>query len=403
MTAPERALIIGGGLAAVTTAAQLRAGGFTGPVTIAGAESELPYDRPPLTKGFLTGSDTEIELQPYGWFSDQGVELRTGVPVTKLDPDAGQVELADGATLTADVVVLATGGSPRTLPAADPTLYRVLRTRDDAVALRARLLPGARLLVIGAGLIGAEVTASATTLGCSVTLVDPSPLPLAGAVGPEAAAYLHHRHTDHGVTTLQARLGSLTPGCRPGTVQATLSTGAVVDADVVLVSIGILPNVDLAATAGLDTADGVLVGPDLRSSHPSVYAIGDIARVTRADGAQVRIEHWDNARRTAETAARSILNAPPAPAKTPWFWTDRYGQHLEMAGHYDPAAEPVGRGDLPGGRGSIFYLRDGYCVGAVSIDAPLDIRAAQRFIDRRIPLTAHQLADQSTDLRAHLR
>lgn len=402
MTAPERVLIVGGGLAAVTTAAQLRAGGFTGPVTIAGAEAVLPYDRPPLTKSFLTGAP-DIELQPADWYAQQGIQLFTGVPVTKLDPDAGQAELADGTTLTADVIVLATGGTPRTLPAADPGLYRVLRTRNDAVALRARLLPGVRLLVIGAGLIGAEVTASATTLGCSVTLVDPSPLPLADAVGPEAAAYLHRRHTDHGVSTHQARLASLKPGSEPGTVQATLSTGTVVNADVVLVCIGILPNVDLAAAAGLDTADGVLVGPDLRSSHPSVYAIGDIARVARSDGSQRRVEHWDNARRTAETAARSILNAPPAPAKTPWFWTDRYGQHLEMAGHYDSAAEPVARGDLANGQGSIFYLRDGHCVAAVSIDAPLDIRAAQRFIDRQIPLTARQLADQSTDLRRYLR
>ncbi len=403
---PNHVLVIGAGLAAVSLCAALRAGGFTGRLTMVGDEPCHPYDRPPLSKQFLAGASdaAQISLQPAEWYLAQGIDVRLGVPVAAFDAGTGGVELADGSALVADVLVLATGGRARRLPVPGGQTATVLRTRADAEALRDRLSPGVRLLIAGAGLIGAEVAATATRHGCHVTLVDPSPLPMAHAIGPHAARALHAQHAAHGVTVVSGGVFAIEAG------RVVLSTGASVsadvdaevdavvelDVDVIVAGIGIVPNVELAEDAGLDVDNGVLVDAEMRTSAPHVYAIGDIARVA---GTPHRSEHWDNARRTAETAARAILGQPPEPRRTPWFWTDRYGTHLEMAGLYDPDAEAVVRGDIEGGTGSVFYVRDRFCVGAVSLDRPLDIRAAQRMIDRRIPLDTVRLADEGVDLR----
>ena len=389
---PGHVLVVGAGLAAVSLCAALRAGGFTGRLTVVGDEPVHPYDRPALSKQFLAGDSdaAAIALQPAGWYLGHGIDVRLGVPVAAFDAGTGRVGLADGTTLVADAIVLATGGRARRLTAPGGKSATVLRTRADAEALRDRLLPGVRVLIAGAGLIGAEVAATATRRACQVTLVDPSALPMEHAVGPHAARALHAQHTAHGVTVVRGGVFSVEPG------QVTLSTGDVVAADVVVAGIGIVPNVELAEDAGLDVDDGVLVDAGMRTSAPGVYAIGDIARVA---GAGHRSEHWDNARRTAEAAARSILGLEPEARRVPWFWTDRYGTHLEMTGLYDPEAEAVPRGDIEAGDGTVFYLRDQRCVGAVSLGRPLDIRAAQRLIDRDVPVEAGRLADETTNLR----
>jgi NADPH-dependent 2,4-dienoyl-CoA reductase/sulfur reductase-like enzyme len=271
----------------------------------------------------------------------------------------------------------------------------VLRTRQDANGLQAALLPGTRLLVIGAGLIGGEVTATATKLGCEVTLVGPNASPV---VGHQAAEAMHRQHTRHGVRVIHDGCTALEP--QPsGLLRATLTSGETVEAEQVVVGVGIRPDTELAEKAGLRVDNGVLVDEGLRTGSPRVYAVGDIARVVGPDGPLPRIEHWDNARRTAEVAAQSILGLPPLPPKAPWFWTDRYGTHLEMTGHYDPLAEQIVRGDLEAGGGTVLFLRGGVCVGAVSLDRPLDVRAAQRIIDRGLRPTAEQLADESVPLR----
>jgi 3-phenylpropionate/trans-cinnamate dioxygenase ferredoxin reductase component len=179
-----------------------------------------------------------------------------------------------------------------------------------------------------------------------------------------------------------------------------LSTGEVIDVDQVLVGIGIRPDTTLAESAGLAVDNGILVDERQRTDSPRVYAVGDAARTLGPGGPLPRIEHWDNARRTAELAARAILGLAPPPPKAPWFWTDRYGTHLEMTGHYDPLAQEIIRGDLTGeDGGTVVYQRDGLCVGAVALDRPLDIRAIQRIIDRGRRPTAAQLADPAVELR----
>ncbi|WP_323747512.1 NAD(P)/FAD-dependent oxidoreductase [Catenulispora rubra] len=394
---PRHVAVIGAGLAAVSLCAALRAGGYTGALTVLGDEPCQPYDRPPLSKQFLAGERgaAEIAVQPAEWYADQGIDMRLGIAVAALDADTGRVELADGSALAADVLVLATGGRARRLTAPGGQAALVLRTRADAEALRERLVPGTRVLIAGAGLIGAEVAATATHRGCRVTLVDPNPLPMEQVLGPQAARALHAQHAAHGVPVVRGGVFAVEPG------EVTLSTGASVPADLVMAGIGIVPNVELAQDAGLDVDNGVLVDAGMRTSAPDVYAIGDIARITGSAHRfeQHRSEHWDNARRTADAAARSILGLPQEARRAPWFWTDRYGTHLEMTGFYDPAAEAVPRGDIEAGAGTVFYIRDGRCVGAVSLDRPLDIRAAQRMIDRDVPVRVEQLADEGTDLR----
>lgn len=395
---PRHVAVVGAGLAAVSLCAALRAGGFTGRLTVLGDEPGLPYDRPPLSKQFLAGEHAaEIALQPAEWYASQGIDLRMGLTVGALDAESGRLELADGSALAADTVVLATGGRARRLTAPGSETAVVLRTRADAEALRERLVPGTRVLIAGAGLIGAEVAATAVRRGCRVTLVDPNPLPMEQVIGPPAARALHAQHAAHGVPVIRGAVFAVEPG------KVTLSTRESVPADLVVAGIGMVPNVELAEDAGLGVDNGVLVDAGMRTSTPRVYAIGDIARV--ADSAHRnslnghRSEHWDNARRTADTAALSILGQPPEAPRAPWFWTDRYGTHLEMTGFYDPAAEAVPRGDIETGAGSVFYVRDGRCVGAVSLDRPLDIRAAQRLIDRDVPVEVGRLADERTDLR----
>lgn len=389
---PSHVAIIGAGLAAVSLCAALRTNGYPGRLTLIGDEPTHPYDRPPLSKQFLAGESdaAAIALQADDWYRTQGIDLRLGVRAAAFDPDTRRVELADGSALTADAVVLATGGRARRPTVSGGHAALVLRTRSDAEALRQKLTHGTRVLIIGAGLIGAEVAATASAHGCHVTLVDPNPLPLAHALGPQAARALHGQHAAHGVTVVHGSVTAIDPG------RVTLSTGDVEAADVIVAGIGIVPNIEPAQDAGLDIDDGVLVDAGMRTSAPGVYAIGDIARIAGTH----RSEHWDNARRTAEAAARSLLRLEPEARRAPWFWTDRYGTHLEMTGHYDPDAETVPRGDIESGTGTVFYVRDQRCVGAVALDRPLDIRAAQRLIDRDVPIgDSARLADEGADLR----
>ncbi|WP_151769786.1 NAD(P)/FAD-dependent oxidoreductase [Streptomyces abyssomicinicus] len=397
MSTVDRVLIVGGGLAAVSLADALRSGGHTGDIVILSAEDHLPYDRPPLSKDVLLGRSglEDIRLRPDEWY--ERVDFRTDARVASLDPDAGRVTLADGSEVTGDRIVLATGGVPRT-PGGDPAVH-VLRVWEDAERLRPRLVPGARVAVVGAGLIGAESAAVAAALGCEVTLIDPTEIPLLPVVGPEIATVLHARHAEAGIRCLNGGVESIE---RDGEFLRVAVTGLdePVTADTVIAGIGIVPDTALAEAAGLTVDNGVVVDAGYRTSHPSVYAIGDVAR--RADEPR-RHEHWDHARTSAERAAATLLGQDAPAQKAGWFWSDRHGSRLEGVGTMADAETRIVRGDAADGAFTVFGVAQGRLVAAAAIDRPRDIQAARRLVGRELPVDAAALADPATDLRKLLR
>ncbi|MFK4102884.1 NAD(P)/FAD-dependent oxidoreductase [Streptomyces sp. NPDC019531] len=401
----RRIAVVGAGLAAVSTCDALRAQGYDGQLVLYSAERGLPYDRPPLSKDVLLGKARreDVLLRPEQWYEEHRVELREGTPVRAVRPHEGGLELADGTRAGADRVVLATGGTPRALPVpgcADPAVH-VLRTWEDAERLREKLLPGARVTVVGAGLIGAETAAVAHTLGCRVTLVDPVPVPLAAAVGGDIASALHLRHSAEGIGVITAGVERVER--RPGSPEVLVhltGNGGVVAADTVVAGIGIRPATELAEAAGLRVDNGVVVQAGQRTSHPDVFAVGDVARL---DGHPVRHEHWEAAQRDGEAAARGILGLEAPDPGAPWFWSDRHGSRLEAVGTMADAERTVLRGTPDDGAVTAFGLRGDRLVAAAAIDRARDIKAARRIIDRGVTVDPARLVDENTDLRTLLR
>jgi 3-phenylpropionate/trans-cinnamate dioxygenase ferredoxin reductase component len=327
--------VVGASLAGLSAARALRAQGFAGRVVLIGEEVHAPYDRPPLSKDFLAGatsrSDLELEVP-----DDAGLDLdwRLGVAAVGLDPGDRAVRLADGTAVRADGVVLATGARARRLPGTGSLAgVHVLRTVDDAVALRADLRPGAHLVVIGAGFIGAEVASTARTLGLEVTVVEALPVPLAGPLGPELGTVCAGLHADHGTRLITGTGVARLVGT--GRVEAVeLADGRRLPADVVLVGIGAQPNVEWLAGSGLELAGGVVTDQHGGTSIPEVVAAGDCAVAwSPATGSHRRVEHWTHALQVPAAAVATLLGAAPPAPPLPYFWSDQYGSRIQFAGH----------------------------------------------------------------------
>jgi 3-phenylpropionate/trans-cinnamate dioxygenase ferredoxin reductase component len=400
-----RVVVVGGGIAGVSTVAALRAGGFDGDLTLVDA-GEFPYDRPPLSKDYLSGT-TELKaiaLQPPQWYDNQQVRLITGSTVSALRTDAGRLELNDGTTLPADRIVLATGGRAGRppIPGIDSPRVHVLRTAEDADRLRAALQPGTRLLIVGAGLIGAEVASTARQLGCEVVLVDPLSPPLAMAFGSGVAAWLHHLHYTHGVTTVHGAVEGFHES--RDAISVTLSGEEHTRSfDTVVLAVGMVADTALAEAAGLRVDRGIIVGPDNLTSNPAVLAVGDAARICVNGALAHRSEHWEAAQHDGQRAAATILGTT-APADTaPWFWTERHSVHVEVVGALNQADEIAVRGSIGQPPFSVFGLRAGRVIGAVSVDDSPAVRAARRLIDRGITVEGAQLTDRGSDLRKLVR
>ena len=409
-------VVVGGGIAGVSTVAELRKQGYVGDLTLVSADA-VPYDRPPLSKEYLAGGRDldSIALQTPGWYAEQRISLVAGL-VEALDPDTGTVTLAGGRQLSADRIVLATGGWPlwpdieRVVRARPPagdgipvstTGIHTLRSAEDADALRQVLLSGARLLIVGAGLIGAEVASTARKLGCEVVLVDPADPPIAAAVGTRVAAWLHSLHAVHGVETVTATVEKL-ESTRAGVVAHIAGEVEPRTFDAVLLAVGMVPDTALAKAAGLEVDNGVLVDDRQVTSHPNVLAVGDCARRR----GHRRAEHWEAALHDGQRAATTILGIDAAAETAPWFWTDRYDLHVEVVGEMpepDAEHEDVVRGTLGEPPFSVFTLRGERVIGAVAVDEPNAVRAARRMIDRGVDVRASDLADPATDLRKLLR
>ena len=365
MASPTDIVIVGGGLAGAKAAEALREQGYDGPLTLIGAEEHLPYERPPLSKGYLAGKEDfeSAIVHDEAWYSAHGVTLLLGKTATGVDAGSHHVTLVDGRTIGYDKLLLATGSTPRTLPVPGMAANGVLTLRsvDDADRLDDALRPDQRLVVIGGGWIGMEVAANARERGMEVTVVEAADLPLAGAIGAELARVFLTLHEEHGVRFhLGAQLEQITVDESSAT-GVQLADGTQLDADKVLVGVGAAPNLDLARSAGLDIDDGVLVDAALRSSDPDIWAIGDIASQAHPFlGTRVRVEHWATALNQPAVAAAAILGADTEYDDLPYFFTDQYDLGMEYLGFVPRGqrTEVVVRGDLAGREFVAFWLDD---------------------------------------------
>lgn len=402
---PSSVVIVGGGVAGVTAAGELRGHGFEGDIAIV-EQDEALYDRPPLSKAFLRGEVDEagIALQPPEWFRHHRVTVHPGRRVLRAAPGEGVIEVEnDGVPtrLDADAVILATGARARELavPGADSARVHVLRTLTDARALRDALAEQARVLVVGGGLIGAEVASTALAAGACVTLVDPV-LPLRSELGARLAGWLHSRHASAGIDVREASVTAFE--ANGDTLTALLTTGEEVTADAVVVGIGVVPEVAAAEVSGVRVADGIIVDAAGRTSVPGIWAVGDCARtLDDTGGPGRRLEHWDAAMQSASVAAASVMGVAPSARSAPWFWSDRHGLHLQVAGML-PAegAEMVVRGEFGAPPFAMFAVAGGHVVWAASVNDPRAVRTARRLIDRRVPVTATDLNDPVSNLSA---
>ncbi|RDH79304.1 NAD(P)/FAD-dependent oxidoreductase [Mycolicibacterium moriokaense] len=366
--------VIGASLAGLSAARALRMQGFDGELTVVGDEQRRPYDRPPLSKEFLRGLVGEDALALETDDEDLTATWLLGVRATRLDAAAGAVHLDDGTTVRADGIVVATGARARTWPGSDRMAgVHVLRTVDDAVALRDELHPGARLVVIGAGFIGAEVASTAMKLGLDVTVVEAAPTPLAGPLGVQLGAAIAQLHIEHGTgLTCGVPVAELI-----GTDRVTavgLADGRRLPADVVLVGIGAVPNTEWLCDSTLEVDNGVICDEAGATALPNVVAVGDCAAwYSRALGRAHRIEHWTGALERPAIAVGTLLcgRHDGAPAKPPYFWSDQYDRRIQFAGTTDPGDDITFEvGSLRDASFLAVYRRAGQPVAVLGVDQP---------------------------------
>ncbi|OJV58261.1 MAG: FAD-dependent oxidoreductase [Cellulomonas sp. 73-145] len=378
-------VIVGGGLAAATSVGELRDRGFDGRLVLVGAEQHLPYERPPLSKGYLLGTAQldDAFVHPSSWYADHDVELRLGTAVTRIDPGAHTVTTGQDA-LAYDRLLIATGARPRRLGIADdsgaPVAY--LRTMEDSQRLKPALAPGRRIVVVGGGWIGLEVAAAARTAGADVVVLEALELPLVRVLGPEVAGVFRDLHLEHGVD-VRTRV-SVTGVARDGDrAVVTLADGSSLTADLLVVGVGVAPNSELAQAAGLDTDNGVLVDERLRASDPDVFAAGDVANAYHpALGRRVRLEHWDTAIEHGRTAARNMLGGAEPYSRLPYFFTDQYDLGIEYVGSVGPDGydEVVLRGDVAGRRFTAFWVKDDRVVAGMHANDWDAIESVRRIV-----------------------
>ncbi len=363
MTASTRIVVVGGGLAGAKAVEALRDEGFDGSLTLIGDESHLPYERPPLSKGYLAGNDdrASMDVHDQDWYAEHKVDLLLGTAATAVDTSAKEVELVDGRRIGYDQLLLATGSRARTLPLPGAGAHGVLTLRhvEDSDTISDAFGAGGRMAVIGGGWIGMETAANARDKGVDVTVIEAADLPLSMVLGPELAQVFLDLHREHGV---EFQLGAgveeitVTDGKATG---VRLADGTHVPADTVLVGIGAQPNLGLAESAGLEIGSGVLVDASLRTSDPDIWAIGDIAEEDHPFlGGRIRVEHWANALNQPAVAARAMLGQDATYDELPYFFTDQYDLGMEYVGHAPPGsyARVVTRGDLDGREFIAFWL-----------------------------------------------
>jgi 3-phenylpropionate/trans-cinnamate dioxygenase ferredoxin reductase component len=393
--------IIGAGQAGAQAATVLRQEGYGGEVVLFGDEPHLPYQRPPLSKQYLSGElgKEQILLRAESFYREKGITLRIGDAVRAIDCRAQTLVDASGATTRYASLLLATGGRPRRLsvPGADLGGIHYFRSLDDADGLRAEMGGGRRLIVVGGGYIGLEVASVAVTAGLDVTVVEVEERILKRVTSPAMSAFYHRLHTSHGVKILTG--AAVTRFVGNGRITHAWCGGRQLEVDLALIGIGIVPNVELAAAAGIACDNGILVDAHCRTSAPQVYAAGDCTNhVNALLGRRVRLESVPNAVDQAKVAAANLAGKERTYAAVPWFWSDQYGLKLQMVGFSSDGDQQVLRGDPASDRFAMFYLQDGRLVAVEAVNSPREFMAGKLFSRRR--LDAELLADPAVEIKS---
>jgi NADPH-dependent 2,4-dienoyl-CoA reductase/sulfur reductase-like enzyme len=394
MTLSGRVVVAGAGLSGFRTVEELRARGFTGQITLIGAEARPPYDRPPLSKKVLTEPDLDPSLKAD--FAALDVDFRPGESATALDGEL----VTDRGRHPFDHLVLATGALPVALPGEGR--QRFLRTYDDALALRGLLRPGQsarkplRLVVVGAGWIGAELATAAAAHGARVTVVEAGPAPLAAAIGAPVGAQTARWY---GAAGVDLRIATAVEAVRPGGL--ALAGGEWLAADEIVTAVGVRPATGWLEGSGLRLENGVAVDAGLRASQPGVYAVGDCAAFeSRRFGRRLRIEHWDVALHMPEVAAAGILGGDEAYDPVPYFWSEQFGRMLQYVGHHGGADSLVWRGDPAEPTWAAGWLTEGRLVAMLTVGRPRDMLQARRLIESAAPVDVSRLTDPATPVKA---
>ncbi|AQH03736.1 pyridine nucleotide-disulfide oxidoreductase (plasmid) [Burkholderia sp. KK1] len=402
---PESVTIVGAGQAGLQVAASLRDEGYEGAITLVGDEAALPYQRPPLSKSFLTGdvAADDLSLEEAHWFDDARIERLAGERVGAIDRQRRRLALLSGRIVPYDHLVLATGSRNRSLPFATQPAHGVvsLRSVGDAHLLKAALGDAKRIVVIGAGFLGLEVASIAAARGCDVHVVESVDRVMKRAISAETSAAFATHHQASGVRfSFDARVERIL-GRGDHACAVELADGTRLDADLVLVAAGVVPNGELATACGLSAFNGIIVDERLRTSDPAISAIGDCAAFPYAfDGGDLlRLESVQNAVDQARHVARALLGDVTPYDQTPVFWSDQGGARLQIAGVARRLDSSVVRGDPASGAFSVFRYRHHRLTGVESCNRPAEHMAARRLLHRRISPTREQAADPSFDLK----
>ncbi len=397
-------MIVGTGQAGFQTAASLRSEGYADPITLIGEEPHIPYNRPPLSKGFVLGTqDAEsIELRPVNFYKTHQINLLCGERVVGISRAEKQIEIASGGNLSYDSLVLAVGASNRRLPVPGGDLEGVLYLRSlaEAIFVKKRIEESQRIVVVGGGFIGLELAAVASALGKSVTVIEALPRVMARVVAPIISEFFRELHTSRNVKIFCGATVKEIRGTNGHVNEVVVSDGSVHAADLVLVGIGVVPNVELARDAGLAVSNGIAVNEYLETEDKNIFAIGDCAEYPNTfAGGRVRLESVQNAADQAQCVAMTIAGRRTKYTSLPWFWTDQYEIKLQMAGISAGHDRVVTRGNAEARKLSVFYFRDGKLIAVDSINRPVDHMIGRKLIASGAKLTPEECADESVDLK----
>ena len=397
-------VIVGAGQAGFQTAASLRAEGYAKPIVLLGDEPHIPYQRPPLSKGFPLGTQDldSIELRPRGFYEGHRIDLRLGERVVAIDRAERRVRLASGGQIPYDTLVLAVGARSRALNCKGSALEGVLylRTLNEAQIIKDRLKEAQGIVVIGGGFIGLELAAVARSLGKQVTVLELLPRLMSRVVAPAVSEFFREVHAGRGVNIVCGAGVSEIAGPGGKVREVRTNDGMVYPADLVLVGIGIVPNTELAREAGLRVANGIAVDEYLQTEDEHIYAIGDcVEHPCSFARARIRLESVQNAADQAQCAAATIAGKRRSYNALPWFWSDQYDVKLQMAGISLGYDRTVIRGNPQSGKFSVFYFQGDRLSAVDSINRPLDHILGRKLVEAGVSLTADQAADESADLR----